>query len=154
MNIREAQCTDSEGISQLVYKLTEKYIAPDCTEDGADILLRSMRREAIEGYLESGYIYHIAEIDYQIVGVIGVRDNSHVHHLFVDDAYHKQGIARKLWHVARETCLSNGDVGVFTVNSSRYALSFYERLGFVQQSSEHEEEGVVYIPMQLTIDRQ
>ena len=39
--------------------------------------------------------------------------------------------------------------GGFTVNSSQYALPFYEKLGFIQVGPEENREGVVYTPMKL-----
>ena len=151
MDIREAILDDSENISNLVYGLSAKYIAHEFTLDGAETLLNSMKSDAIEKYIQSGYRYHVAEIDGRVVGVVGVRDNSHLYHLFVAEAYQHQGIARKLWQVALEACLCKGNPGKFTVNSSKYALPVYQKLGFVTQSEPEEKNGVVSIPMKLAI---
>jgi predicted GNAT family N-acyltransferase len=48
-----------------------------------------------------------------------------------------------------DACLSRGDPGEFTVNSSEYARGVYEKLGFVALSGPEEKNGVVYIPMKL-----
>ncbi len=151
MNIRPATLADSEPISKLISGLSEKYIAHEFTQTGARELLNSMKPGAIEKYIRSGYEYHVAEIGGRPVGVVGVRDNSHLYHLFVDEKFQKRGIAGQLWRVARESCLSKGNPGVFTVNSSKYALPVYEKLGFIVQSEPVERSGVVYIPMKLRI---
>ena len=96
MKIREATLGDSERINNLVYDLAEKYIADVLTPDGAETLLSSMKPKEIKKYIQSGFTYHIAEIDGRLVGVAGFRDNSH----------YKQGIAGELWRVALELCLS------------------------------------------------
>jgi GNAT superfamily N-acetyltransferase len=151
MIIKQAILADSERISKLVYGLAEKYIAHEFTAEGVENLLSSMEPGEIKQYIESGFMYHIAESDGQLVGVVGVRDNSHLYHLFVDERYQRQGIAKALWRVAVESCLLKGNPGVFTVNSSRYALPIYERLGFIVQSGPQQSSGVTYIPMKLTI---
>ena len=149
LDIRKAKPGDAESISKLVSKLSAKYIAHELTADGAEHLLASMNPDAIKKYIHSGFEYHVAETDRRVVGVVGIRDNSHLYHLFVAEKYQRQGIARKLWLHAMETCLSNGNPGEFTVNSSAYAVGVYEQFGFIAQSGPEEKEGVVYIPMKL-----
>jgi GNAT superfamily N-acetyltransferase len=151
LDIREATVADSEQISKLVYGLAEKFIAPEFTPGGAKALLSSMKSGEIEKYIESGFTYHLAEIDGQLVGVVGIKDNSHLFHLFVDERLQKRGVARELWRVVVESSLSKGNPGVFTVNSSKYALPFYEKLGFIVEAGFQEKNGVIYVPMKLTI---
>lgn len=151
MKIREATVDDAEDISAIVYALSEKYIAREFSAQGRETLLKSMMPVEIKKYIESGYRYHVAEMDGQIVGVVGVRENRHVYHLFVVEAHHCKGIARQLWKVAMEACRLAGYWGEFTVNSSRYAKPLYERLGFVARSGAEEKNGVVSIPMKLKV---
>lgn len=153
MEIRQATLTDSTGISELVSGLAERYITHEFTPAGAETLLRSMRPGAIEDCMRSGYDYHVAELDGRIVGVVAVRDNSHLYHLFVDEHYQRRGIAGALWRVARDACLSRGNPGTFTVNASRHARPVYERFGFTAQSAARDRDGVVSIPMKLTLRR-
>jgi GNAT superfamily N-acetyltransferase len=78
---------------------------------------------------------------------VGVRDNSHVHHLFVAENHQKCGLARELWKVAREACLDAGNLGRFTVFSSKYALGVYRAFGFIESGSPEIKDGVVATPM-------
>ena len=149
LDIRKATPGDAERISKLVCELSAKYVVQEFTADGAEHLLASMNPDAISKYIHSGFEYHVAETDKQVVGVIAIRDNSHLYHLFVAEKYQRQGIAGKLWQVAMETCLSNGNPGEFTVNSSAYAVGVYEQWGFVAQSGPEEKDGVIYVPMKL-----
>jgi predicted GNAT family N-acyltransferase len=82
--------------------------------------------------------------------VIGVRDNKHLYRLFVAKAQQKQGRATKLWHVAREACIAAYNPGEFTVNSSKFAVLFYRKPGFVQAGMPENRGGVLATPMQLT----
>jgi GNAT superfamily N-acetyltransferase len=153
IEFRTAVPGDGGEISRLVCALSEKFIAPDLTPSGNRILLESMTPDSIQKNIQNGFQYHVAVSENQIVGVIGILDNSHLYQLFVADSHHQQGIASTLWEIARQTCLSRGNHGEFTVNSSRYALPVYERLGFVAQSGFKEKNGVIYIPMKWEINR-
>lgn len=148
-DIRVATPDDSESISKLVSELSVKYIVNEFTRGGADHLLASMSPDAIRKYIDCGYDYHVAEMDGRIIGVVGIKDNRHLFHLFVAGKFQRQGIAKELWQVSMGACLSRGNPGEFTVNSSSYATAVYEKLGFVAQSGPQEKNGVVFIPMKL-----
>ena len=152
MEIRAATSRDAESISKLVHQLSAKYIAHEFTAEGREALLNSMTPAAIEKYMQSGFRYHVAEVGSQLVGVVGVRDNSHLYHLFVAESYQRQGVATGLWQLAMQACLDEGNPGEFTVNSSNYAQKVYETLGFVAQSGPQDKNGVIFIPMKLTIN--
>ncbi len=94
-------------------------------------------------------ISRVAEMDGVVVGFIAMRDKRHLFHLFVDKPWHRRGVARRLWEVARQAALDGGNDGVFTVNSSNYAMPVYERFGFVRTAPTQESKGLRYNPMQL-----
>ena len=145
--LRPATIEDAEAISGLILPLLEKFIAHEFPPEGRRNLISSMEPASIRGFFEAGHRYHVAEAEGCVVGVVGIRDNSHVHHLFVAEPFHRQGLARRLWDVAREECLATGNPGAFTVFSSRYAVPAYRKLGFVQAGPPETKEGVTAIPM-------
>lgn len=147
MQIREATIEDARAISDLIRPLAERYIAHGFSPEGAAILLASMDADAIEGYLASGYEYHLAEENGVLVGVVGVRDNSHLYHLFVADEFRGRGYAGELWRVARDACRVMGNEGEFTVNSSQFAVGMYRKFGFVETGPPETKNGVTSIPM-------
>ncbi len=154
MKIRAAQGHDIEKISDLISVLSRKFIINELSIEGGEYLLSTMTASAIEDFIQSGYVYHVAEIDNTLAGVVGVKDHAHLYHLFVSEQFHRKGIAKKLWQVAMQACLANGNPGEFTVNSSAYARDAYTKLGFVAQSGPKEKGGVVFYPMKMTIDGQ
>lgn len=149
--IRHATVADSGHISELLCNLSRKYITPELTSEGEKALLGSMSPKAIRNYIQSGFRYHVAEADKRTIGVVAVSENKHLYHLFVARSFQRQGVARQLWRVAMQECLSNGNTGIFTVNSSEYAQGAYKKLGFVAKSTVQEKDGVRFIPMQLTL---
>lgn len=66
------------------------------------------------------------------------NDGNHIALFFVDGAYHKQGIDRKLF----ETILINSTANELTVNSSPYAKDVYHRLGFIDSDVEQIVTGI------------
>ena len=58
--------------------------------------------------------YHVAEDAGRLVGVVAVRDNKHLYHLFVAEPHQGQGLARELWSVAKAACVAAGNSGEFT----------------------------------------
>lgn len=147
MRIRKATIADACAISHLIRPLAQTYIAQDFPPEGAANLLASMAPEAIERYFVAGYEYHVADQNGVIVGVVGVRDNRHLFHLFVADEYQRRGFARQLWLVARDACRQSGNIGEFTVNSSVFALAMYRKFGFLETGRPETRHGVTSVPM-------
>ena len=148
LRIRLATAADTDAISSLIVPLAKKYIAHEFSSEGRRQLLASMAPEAIRGFIDKGFRFHVGEEAGQVIGVVGTRDNNHLFHLFVAEEFQGRGLAFTLWQVARKACLEAGGQGEFTVNSSRNAVGYYEQLGFVR---EHEDNrnGVISIAMRL-----
>ncbi|MFA9217268.1 MAG: GNAT family N-acetyltransferase [Sphingomonadaceae bacterium] len=77
-------------------------------------------------------MYHVADDDAAIAGVIGMRDCQHVFHLFVGKPWQGRGLSRRLWDAGRRAAMDAGGTPPFTVNASNYALHAYESLGFMR----------------------
>lgn len=149
MKFREVSNKDSREISLLVSKSAEKNIAPDCTAEGVKILLNSMSKNSIDRYLSEGYRYYVAEDNHTIVGVIGMKNNTEIYHLFTAETHQRQGISRCLWELARNNCLQAGNKGFFTVQSAVNAKSVYLKFGFVPTAGVVVNSGIKEIPMDL-----
>ena len=149
MQIRPLIETDFPAVARLLAVLTDEFIAPESTPEGVAAFKRQHSEDGIRGFVAAGMSYQVAEVDGAVAGFIGVRDSKHVFHLFVDKAHHKQGIARALWYVARDLAMKAGNPGVFTVNSSNYALPLYHSLGFVRTDVMQFKDGLYYNPMQF-----
>lgn len=62
---------------------------------------------------------------------------------FIKPDYHRKGIGRELFDYA----YVNQMVEAITVNSSSYAVKFYESLGFTKVAEEQKTDGLKYTPM-------
>ena len=150
MHYRLANEQDARRISLLVVPLVERFIAYNFEPSAAMRLLNSMTDESFRKYLRQGYQYHVVEHGGRLQGVVGTRDNRHLFHLFVSESIQGRGVGKTLWELARDACLAGGNKGEFTVNSSRYAVGFYRKLGFVFEGFESR-QGVVSAAMRLKL---
>lgn len=89
-------------------------------------------------------------LDGRIVGVLLLQNAWNLTNLFVDPEHHRRGIGRTLLAVAIEHASEHGDTGCIKLNSSTFAVSFYEANGFVQIGPGKDRPGGC-IPMELTL---
>jgi GNAT superfamily N-acetyltransferase len=146
---REATTGDAEKISTLIIDSQKAFCFHEYTDDGKKLMLRLCGSSAIHSYIERGDIYYVAERGDFIVGVVGVRDNEHLSHNFVDKNWHRQGISNHLWKLVSAECVRRGSCGSFNLNASTYAISVYERWGFRITGSRSHEYGLAFTPMEL-----
>lgn len=87
----------------------------------------------------------------QIVGMLTLRNTSHISLLFVDGEYHRRGIGRALIEYLREYLLSEAGISKITVNAAPYGVAFYHKLGFRDLRPEEEKDGIKYTPMEFIL---
>ncbi|MBD5457521.1 MAG: GNAT family N-acetyltransferase [Lachnospiraceae bacterium] len=87
----------------------------------------------------------------QIIGMITLRNTSHISLLFVDEKYHRRGIGRALIEYLREYLLSEAGISKITVNAAPYGVAFYHKLGFRDLRPEEEKDGIKYTPMEFIL---
>jgi GNAT superfamily N-acetyltransferase len=151
MNIRSATPQDAGDISTLILGVAHYFtLNPDGV--GAEDFLKTISRDSIEGYINAPNINYLAGfIDDTLVGVVAIRDNKHLHHLFVSPLFQRRGISRKLWNHAVEMAIQLGNPGEFTVNSTPYAAPVYASFGFEAVGRKIETSGIAFIPMKLSL---
>ena len=153
MLIRPLDTADLSACARLLRASATEFIVHESPPEGACTFLRENDEEGIRGYLAAGYIYHVAQAPEELAGFIAIRDDgekSHVFHLFIDKRWHRQGLARRLWDVARAATLARGGSGAFTVNASNYAVPVYASFGFEPTAPTQCVKGLYFNPMLLT----
>ena len=135
------------AMAALLRSLALEFVVHESTPLGAATFLAQNDEHGIRSYLARGYACHVALDGERLAGFIAIRDNSHLFHLFVGTAWQRQGLARRLWHMARAAAIARGGDGNFTVNASNYAVPAYERLGFVRVAPTQCVKGLSFNPM-------
>ena len=150
MLIRPLQDTDIPLAAALLRRAAEEFILHESTPEGAAAFLADQDEAALRSRVASGYVYHVALVDGELAGFIGVRERSHVYGLYVDKRWQRRGIARALWETARAAAFDGAPdhPGVFTVNASNYALPSYLALGF-EPTAPMQVASVRYNPMRF-----
>jgi len=148
--IRDATPADAAAVSELVSRVAGETIFADGPEDGRRYFMAMNTPAATAGKLnDSAYRYHVAEQDGRIVGMVAMRGNAHLYHLFVDSAMHGSGLGRALWDNAREVCRLRGNNGRYTVDATPDTVGFYERFGFKVSGQLGVRNGHPAVPMKL-----
>lgn len=150
---RPMEPADAEAVSRLIVEVFTEVIGPEYTDEGRAEFLRHVQPQALVERTRSNHFVLVALADERPVGVIDLRDNDHVSLLFVDTRHQRRGIGREL--LARALAVARParpDLDRVTVNTSRFGVPAYERLGFRQTGPERTVNGIVFIPMAHRLD--
>ncbi len=151
MKIRRALDTDVEAVSRLIQSLSQPFFTFQ-DRRGAEAFLESISKHAITGFISApNFAYYVGEEEGEIAGVIAIRDNMHLYHLFVTPSQQRQRLGWQLWKHAKEGAVVAGNQGEFTVNSSINAVPVYKAFGFEATSEMKQANGVSFLPMKLKI---
>ena len=148
---RRAIVTDAASIVELVLTSQKKFTFHEFSEQGRAHMRELYTEQAMRSLIMRGDVHFVAEVEDELAGVFGMREERHVAHNFVAERYHRRGISSALWELARADCIKSGNPGVFTLRSSTYAVPLYERWGFVATDKVQTFNGIVFVPMQLDL---
>ena len=86
--------------------------------------------------------------DNVLKGIIATDSpKKHICLFFVDKVSQGKGIGKKLMSFI----IDDNENSFITVNSSRYAVSIYEKIGFIKTEEEKEQDGLKFTPMKLIL---
>ena len=86
--------------------------------------------------------------DNVLKGIIATdRRKRHISLFFVDKVSQGKGIGKELMSVI----VNNNGNSYITVNSSRYGVPIYEKIGFIKIEEEKEQDGLKFTPMKLIL---
>ena len=127
---------------ELCWRVFLEFEAPDYSPEGIAAFRASLDDKERNRQM---HFYGAFDGD-TLVGVLSMRAPQHIGGFFVDAAYHRRGIGRRLFEGMRRDYAHQ----VFTVNSSPYAVEVYRHLGFVPTDEEQTVDGLRFTPMQFS----
>jgi len=145
---------EEREIIDLVLKVFTTFVAPGYSQEGINEFIKYAQADSLAKRATEGNFVMLAEAGQAIIGVIEIRENSHIALLFVEESFQRKGIGKKLVRKAVELCQErNPDIQHITVNSSPNALIAYQKIGFKATGGERTVHGIRFIPMKLSISK-
>jgi ribosomal-protein-alanine N-acetyltransferase len=146
LRFRDMAAGEELAVFGLVLRSFDRFVRRDFSEAGVAEFIRTVRSVVMEH--AEGHRITVAERDGRIVGMVDMRDSSHISLFFVEPGEGGRGIGRALLDTALTAGAgSDGASPAVTVNSSPWAVSVYGRLGFVATGPEIERNGIRAVPM-------
>jgi GNAT superfamily N-acetyltransferase len=150
--VRPAYREDWDDAMSLAWRTFMKFEAKDYTKEGVESFQNFITDSVLHRMFVIGaYQLFVACDRNRVVGMITLRNETHVSLLFVDEAYHRQGIGRRLMEYVLDYVKNEEGHRILTVNAAPYAVGFYHKLGFVDTGKEQLSDGIYYTPMEISI---
>ena len=150
--IRSAYREDWEEAMSLAWRTFLQFEADDYSPEGVKNFENFITDTTLyRMFVMGAYQMFVALDGEKIVGMITLRDMTHISLLFVDEKYHRQGIGRALMLYLENYLLTELQASRVTVNASPYGVDFYHRLGFRDLYPEQKKDGIIYTPMEFVL---
>lgn len=150
-HIRPAREHDAAAVSALICGLG-RFVTGSMSRDAAPGFFADMDEAPTRIRIASPqFRYWVAEANGAVVGVVAMRDMTHLFHLFVAEERHGGGLGRRLWDTARASVAASADATALTVNASANAAAIYRHWGFVDTGPLMQHGGIAFIPMRLML---
>ncbi len=130
INISFMQPGQEKVVIDVVKEVFDEYVAPDFPQEGIEEFYKFANESSLARRSESDGFTIICYQDGKAVGVIEIRDTSHISMFFVKSSYQHRGIGKALFLEALSTIRKNKDIHSVTVKSALNAVTVYEHLGF------------------------
>lgn len=150
--IRRLEISEIEDALSLVWEVFLEYEAPEYSEEG----IRTFENTIIKSVEFKNRIFSGDQImfgafhDKKLIGVLSMSIRNHISLLFIHKDYHRKGVATLLFKKLVNE-LKNRDVKKITLNSSRYGVPFYHKVGFKDLDVEQIRDGIRFTPMEYLI---
>lgn len=151
-DVRFIDISEWDEAMEMVYRTFLEFDALFFTAEGVNQFRSFISDNSLKRAFETGNFQVIAAYHgMKIIGVIALRENSHISLLFVDKEYHRKGVGRRLVAELSDYAYLKLHVDCLTVNASPYATEFYHRLGFTDIGPQRHTDGIIYTPMKCQL---
>lgn len=137
-------CRIEEALSLAAWVFDE-IEAPMYPPEGRAHFMSFVNGKDLRDRIASGnFKVYICSEQCSIVGMMAIRDGSHISLAFVDNEHRGTGIGKELF----ERIAADHPDTAFTVHAAPLAEEFYRKMGFSPTDMERLEDGIMYIPME------
>ena len=148
--IRFARADEWDEAMALVWETFLVFEAPIYLPQGVRSFESFITDKTLRRMFEMGaYQMLVAVCEGKIIGLITLRDKTHISLLFVEEKHQFRGVGRAL--VQRLCRYLRDEAGErhVTVNAAPYGVEFYHRIGFRDTGPESTSDGMRYTPMEI-----
>ena len=146
--ISEIRTSEIPASMRLVEATFREFIEKDFEAEGTGIFLGLLDVPKFSERLANGNKAYVSKDDEEILGLIEIRNKSHILLIFVKKEYQGQGIGRLLiGHFLENEKWNEGEV--VTVNAAPGSSGFYRSLGFQETDEWKRTSGIKYQPMEM-----
>jgi GNAT superfamily N-acetyltransferase len=141
---------DGKKVSAFISGVFHQFVAPEFSQEGIDEFMKYIEPDELVDQLKENHFALIATLGSEFIGIIEVRNYSHIALFFVDSRFQRKGIGRELLRKGLEECGRNdAQLLQITVNASPNSKIAYEKLGFEPTDVEQCVNGIRFIPMAM-----
>ena len=152
IEIKTMQPTQIKAVIDLIQSVFMHDVAPSFSDLGIQEFLRYADKDKMLERQEANHFSLVASANGTIIGIIEIRNCTHISLLFVDSRYQRMGIGKALFQHALHICMTNKpDVIAMSVNASPNAVSAYKHFGFIPTDKEINSNGIRFTPMRKSI---
>ena len=130
IKIKKFKKEQAEKVSKLIIDSFNEFVATSFSKKGRKKQLSHINPVGFIERSKSGKReYYTALYNNRIIGIIGITKNYRIPLLFVHKKFHRKGVAKRLINKVELIFIKNG-VKIIKINSSLYAVKFYEKIGY------------------------
>lgn len=130
-------------VSDLIDRVFVKTVIKTLEPEGVENFRKGLSYEALESRYNAGSIFVVAKIGQKVIGVGEMRRKNHIHTLYVDLDFQRQGVGREIL----SELYSYTDATEITVDAALNAVDAYLNFGFVAKGSADISKGIRFQPM-------
>lgn len=150
--VRPAYREEWDDAMALAWRTFMRFEANDYTEEGIESFQNFITDTVLHRMFVMGaYQLFVAYENGRVVGMISLRNETHISLLFVEASCHNRGIGRALIEYVCDYVRNEEGYWKITVNAAPYAVGFYHKLGFRDTMEEQASEGIRYTPMERSL---
>ena len=153
IRVRMAYREEWDDAMALAWRTFMQFDAKDYSKQGIESFQDFVTDTVLHRMFEMGAYQLLVAVNEEekIVGIISLRNETHISLLFVDSKYHMQGVGRKLIESLCDYVVSEEGYRRITVNAAPYAVGFYHKLGFHDIGKQEMKDGIIFTPMEKLI---
>ena len=139
---------------KLAWDTFARFNAPTYSQLGIENFRKFITDDMLRNMFIAGqYQLFVAVDEGRYVGMLSLRDKTHISLLFVDSEYHGNGIASALLKYVSKYAVEEEGVNKLTVNASPYAVEFYHKRGFLDTAPQTVMDGITITPMEIVLKK-